>query len=1038
MKDFLFRGEIGDFDSRLEELINIEEERQYRRLILIPSESSSPLAVRKALGSGFHNIYAEGYSFDFTGGLSEEELFDYDERLPEYRRFSDDRYYKGVEYADILEAIACQRAAEAFAANDKTALDIYVNVQPLSGGPANNAVYHGLVEIGETVMGMDLLHGGHLSHGSRVNRSGEYYNIVSYSVDPETERIDYDDVERLALEHKPKMIIAGVSSYSWQLDWARFREIADKVGAYLLADISHVAGLIVAGQYPSPIGHAHIISSTTHKTLCGPRGAILMSTYRDVIQTIDRAVFPGEQGGPHVNVFGAMALAFKLAQTEQFKALQKQIVKNCKVLTEHLQERGFRIPFGGTNTHLMNIDTKSIRGEDGAWLSGDLAARVLDVAGIVTNRNTIPGDKSARHPTGVRMGTPWITQRGFKEEETRQMADIIADILQACEPYYQGKKLRAKVDFHTLEHAKLDVRDLATSAGIDYEPTTHGYPHYYYLDDEADEAEDYASYFISGEKGREFLNYVVTSDIEALAVDQSAPTEIHTPEGVITGMITCLDVDRFRLTVPSERAGLALAWLRALSDGYVKVSDDVLPKIPGPVCVRECEEHMDSILEGDPHGHGKPYYLGIPPGEGEALPAFGWEEGQSDELRRTSLYDLHVELGGRMVPFAGWEMPVRYDSVMDEHMAVREAAGLFDVTHMGVYQAEGPNGMAFLDSVCANDVSMLDVGELLYTHFLDPDANVIDDLIVYRRGDQAYMLVVNASNDDKDWAWLNAVREGKVKVDNLRPWVTAFGRDVTLRNLRDPKEGEDMRVDLALQGPQSLDILLSLELNEADRRKIRHLRWAELCEVTANGIKMIVARSGYTGERTAFELFMHPDQAEELFRLLLEIGEPLGLKACGLGARDSLRTEAGLPLYGHELAGPLELGVGDGGFASFVKTYKPWFIGREAFLAHEEERDAVVVRFRFSEKRVRMAHPGDPVLDEHGRYVGRVTSCATDRNGYIIGQAHVKKRYAKRGTLVHIYQDVSKWTAKSLEELSYGERVALPDTAIVLRRFRHF
>ena len=200
MKDFLVRGDIASLDPNLDQLLRIEEERQYRRLILIPSESISSQAIRDALGSGFHNIYAEGYSFDLTGGLSEEELFDYDKLLTEYRRYSDDRYYKGVEYADILEGVACQRAAQAFASNGKTALDIYVNVQPLSGGPANNAVYHGLVEIGDTVMGMNLLHGGHLSHGSRVNRSGEYYNIVSYSVDPETEKLDYEELKQLARE----------------------------------------------------------------------------------------------------------------------------------------------------------------------------------------------------------------------------------------------------------------------------------------------------------------------------------------------------------------------------------------------------------------------------------------------------------------------------------------------------------------------------------------------------------------------------------------------------------------------------------------------------------------------------------------------------------------------------------------------------------------------------------------------------------------------------------------------------------------------
>lgn len=1039
MKDFLFRGDISDLDPRLCELLRIEEERQYRRLILIPSESTAPLAVRHALASGFHNIYAEGYSYDFTGGLSEDELFDYDERLPEYRRYSDDRYYKGVEYADLLEGLACQRAAEAFAANGKTALDIYVNVQPLSGGPANNAVYHGLVEIGETVMGMDLLHGGHLSHGSRVNRSGEYYNIVSYSVDPDTERIDYDEVERLAQKHHPKMIIAGVSSYSWQLDWKRFRQIADSVDAYLLADISHVAGLIVAGQYPSPIGHAHIISSTTHKTLCGPRGAILMSTDRDIIQIIDRAVFPGEQGGPHVNVFGAMALAFRLAQTEQFRNLQKQIVKNCRVLAETLEQRGFRIPFGGTNTHLLNIDTKCVRGKDNAWLSGDMAARILDIAGVVTNRNTIPGDTSALNPSGVRMGTPWITQRGFREEETRELGDYIADILWSIEPHYQGKSLRAKVDFCAMEETKLKIRDLAERAGIDYAPASHGYPHFYYLDDEADEQEEYASYYITGEKVREFLNYMASSDIETLEKNQAQPTRLYTPEGTVTGMITCLEPQRFLLSIPAEHAGLLLTWLRAVSDGYVRVDADVLRKVPGPVTVREADEVViDQLMEGDPHSMKKPYYLGITDGISEPLPAFEWKADDEQSLNRTPLYDLHVELGGRMVDFAGWEMPVRYESVLEEHLAVRNTAGLFDVTHMGVYQAEGPDAMAFLDSVCANDISSLQVGESLYTHFLDPEANVIDDLLVYRRSGQKYLVVVNAGNDPKDWAWLNAVREGTVCIDNNRPWAKCFGSNVVLRNLKDPSEGDDQRVDLALQGPTSREILLSLELSEEAQRKIRHLRWAELTEITAQGFPLVVARSGYTGEREAFELFVHPDQAEAFFRLLLEKGQPFGIKPCGLGARDSLRTEAGLPLYGHEMGGELGLGVGEAGFGSYVKTNKPWFIGREAFIKREEEREGVVVRFRFNDQRVRKAHYNDPVMDERGRVIGRVTSCATDSEEFFLGQAYVDRRYAKTGSLIYIYQDVSKRPGKNLANLSEGERVTLPDTARIISRFPRF
>ncbi|WP_416201755.1 aminomethyltransferase family protein, partial [Thermanaerothrix sp.] len=327
-----------------------------------------------------------------------------------------------------------------------------------------------------------------------------------------------------------------------------------------------------------------------------------------------------------------------------------------------------------------------------------------------------------------------------------------------------------------------------------------------------------------------------------------------------------------------------------------------------------------------------------------------------------------------MIPFAGWEMPVWYTSVSEEHLATRQAAGLFDVAHMGVYQAEGPDAGVFLDSVCGNDISALAVGESCYTHFLDPDANVIDDTIVYRRDKDKYLIVVNAANDDKDWAWLNAVREGKVRIDTQRPWARTFGRRVILRNLRDPKEGPDMRVDIALQGPKSRDILLALGCDAETRKRILALKRTELCDATIGGFDLVVSRTGYTGEKMAFELFVHPDRAVDLWNALLKAGEPMGLKPCGLGARDSLRTEAGLPLYGHELAGPFNLGVGEAGFASFVKTYKPWFIGREAFLAREKQRQTVVVRFRFTEKGVRMAHLGDPVLDRKGRTIGFVTS----------------------------------------------------------------
>src|SRR5512134_1803397 len=361
MADYLFRGNLAKLDRDVYDLIQLEAERQARKLILIPSESTAPLAVLEALGSSFQNIYAEGYPDEETRWMSEQEILDYPARLAEYRRNGDPRYYKGVEYADVVEALARRRAAQAFAANGFTADQIYVNVQALSGAPANNAVYQALVNLGDTIMGLNLLHGGHLSHGSSVNRSGKWFKAVHYTVD-ENEKLNYDKIRALTLEAKPTLIIAGYSSYSWVPDWKKFREIADEVGAYFLADISHIGGLVAAGVVPSPIGYAHVVMSTTHKSIDGPRGAVLLATDASIAKKLDKAVFPGEQGGPHVNVFAALAVSFKLAQTKQFRKLQEQTVRNAKAMADLFKKRGLRVPFGGTDSHLVNVDTTTITG----------------------------------------------------------------------------------------------------------------------------------------------------------------------------------------------------------------------------------------------------------------------------------------------------------------------------------------------------------------------------------------------------------------------------------------------------------------------------------------------------------------------------------------------------------------------------------------------------------------------------------------------------------------------------------------------------
>ena len=983
--------------------------------------------------------------------FTEEELFNYEARLGEYRRYSDPRYYKGVEYADIVESLARRRAAVLYSANGVGPDDLYVNVQALSGGPANNAVYHALLKPGDTVMGMDLIHGGHLSHGSPVNRSGKYYQVVSYTVDPETERIDYGAMRELALAHKPKMIIGGFSSYPWEADWGKYREIADEVGAYLLADISHVSGLVVAGLYPSPIGIADVVTTTTHKTLCGPRGALIMTHKRLLGRRLDRAVFPGEQGGPHVNTFSALALALKLAGTKEFVDLQMQIRENCMVLASQLEERGFRIPFGGTETHLMNLDCKSVRGEDGTALTGDMAARILDLVGIVVNRNTIPGDKSALNPSGIRMGTPWITQRGFKIEQTRELANIIADVLHASTPYLDPSRARlqqrSKVDFEVLRTARARVTALAESAAIDFEPTSHGYPHFPMRDQVASDVLEWAIYTISGEKARQFVNFVTTTEADFLEPGQSQSTYLHTPDGRFEAVLSLAPEGGFFLRVPAANANLAAEWLRDLSDGYIQFDQDLTMKIPGPVGIRNAgsgigtsDKVPDPVTKGGAISHQKPYFVGVEetstPADLESLEEFRWSPSSEEhELRQTPLYESHVSLGARMVGFGGWDMPVWYSSVKEEHAAVRNSAGLFDVAHMGVYQAEGPSASAFLDCVCANDISSLRIGDSLYTHFLDPKANVIDDLLVYRRGPEMYLVVVNAANDDKDWAWLNGVREGKFLIDIQRPWSQVFGRNVTLRNLRDPQEGADMLVDLALQGPRSRDILLDLEGDQETKARIRRLMRTQLCEGTLGGIDLVISRTGYTGERMAFELFVHPDNAAALWEALLDVGKIHDLKPVGLGARNSLRTEAGLPLYGNEMGGSLGLGVGEAGFSYYVKTYKPWFIGREAFLKREKNRVAEVVRFTFKETGVRVAHLGDPILDRRGRTIGVVTSCAIDREGYLTGQAFLEKKYCQTGTEIFVFQSASKKPGKAPAELRFGDRVAIPNAATVVSRF---
>jgi glycine hydroxymethyltransferase len=390
------------------------------------------------------------------------------------------------------------------------------------------------------------------------------------------------------------------------------------------------------------------------------------------------------------------------------------------------------------------------------------------------------------------------------------------------------------------------------------------------------------------------------------------------------------------------------------------------------------------------------------------------------ELKRTALFDTHKNLGARMVPFGGWEMPVWYTSAREEHLAVRQAAGLFDVSHMGVLDARGPDACAFLDRIGTNDVSKLAVGRSHYAYMLDDAGDVIDDIMIYCVEEQRYLVVVNASNNDKDWAWLVG------QADSL-PHI--------LRDLRAASSGTDMRVDLALQGPKSLEILSQLILN-SQLSILNSLPYTGVMRATVAGHDVFISRTGYTGERIAYELFVHPDKSVALWNALMGAGSPLGLKACGLAARDSLRTEAGLPLYGHELGGPMNLAPYHIGFDNFVKLSKPAdFIGKAAYAEKAAKNTLKSARFRMNEKGVRVSKLGDPVLDKRGRVIGTVTSCAQASEGFLLGLAVVEGSAAQEGNTLYIAALPERMPEPLKPFASIGSRTLMPDAATVISRF---
>ncbi len=399
---------IADYDPELWESMTKEVVRQEEHIELIASENYTSPRVMEAQGSQLTNKYAEGYPFK--------------------------RYYGGCEYVDIAEQLAIDRAKQLFGAD-------YANVQPHAGSQANSAVYQALLNPGDTILGMSLAHGGHLTHGASVSSSGKIYNAVQYGINPETGKLDYDEIERLALEHKPKMVVAGFSAYSGIVDWQRFRDIADKVGAYLFVDMAHVAGLVAAGLYPNPVQIADVTTTTTHKTLAGPRGGLILAKANEEIEKkLNSAVFPGGQGGPLMHVIAAKAVAFKEAMEPEFKAYQQQVLDNAKAMVEVFKQRGFKIVSDGTDNHLFLVDLigKEYTGKD--------ADAALGRAYITVNKNSVPNDPRSPFVTsGLRVGTPALTRRGIKSEQAAELAGWMCDVLDNINDESVIEAVKAKV-----------------------------------------------------------------------------------------------------------------------------------------------------------------------------------------------------------------------------------------------------------------------------------------------------------------------------------------------------------------------------------------------------------------------------------------------------------------------------------------------------------------------------------------------------------------------------------------------------------------
>ncbi len=976
--------------SLVETLVDAERRRQWETLVLIPSESICHPDAAAMLASPLSNIYAEGQPAPPLMHDPRQAASDAARFASWQTRLADGRYYRGCVNANRAELLAHKFIAEAYAAlkDSPAPEDIHVCVQALSGAPANIAVYEALLEHGDRILALDLSHGGHLTHGSEFNYSGKTFRVTSYEIDPNTRRLDYGQIRELAHEHRPKLLIGGASSYPWDFDWAELRSIADDVGAYLLADIAHLAGMVVAGLLNNPLPHAHVVTHTTHKTLCGPRGAVILTTYPELSNKLNTGVFPGLQGGPHMHTIAAIARLFEIIDTQRddFVKLQRAILANTAYLAECLQAEGFALEYGGTNTHMLLVDLKRFSDHPNPEIpiDGEIASRLLEIAGIVCNKNVLPGDETGGKASGIRLGMPWATQRGIRREQIREVASVMKSVLSQVRTFHVWvpageERCRGKLAPGVLEDAAARMRTVVEALPYPPRPEPPAKP------EETKKLGDRAALLLRGDKVKLALGQMLTCPVADLEEDAAAAGEMLRNDGTLIDDVVAVNLgmsgreEMFALLVHEPKRTRVEAWIRSLSDGYLLFDEDDLcacAKIDGPTVVEplpaELTGRLPDPLPASEIDVTKPYFIGQRVKYAEAAPApkTTYEYAAPGlAVRKTVLNAVHRQLGGQMVEFSGWEMPVHYsDGIFAEHRAVRTAAGLFDVSHMSAFEVSGKHSLAFLDTVLANCVSRLDPGEAQYTYILYPDGAAIDDMYVYRLERERFMLIANAANAERDFDWINAVNSREYLIDPAMPAKQVEGQ-VEIRDLR-----EDGVLGLALQGPVSARVLCRLAGNASGRDAIERLVQNKFLTADIAGIPCIVARTGYTGEAVGFELYAHPSRCVDLWNALLDEGRPLGVRPAGLGARDSTRTEAGFPLFGHELEGPCRLSLTEAGYGFVTRFHVPFFIGRDAYIGRMRHGRQKVIRLRGQGRK--SVRPGHVIIDSDEAVAGQVTSFA--------------------------------------------------------------